>query len=435
MRVAVIGSGIAGLGCAWLLQREHEVTLFEANDYFGGHTHTHDITLGEQRYAVDTGFIVHNPRHYPLLTQHFTELKIDSQPTTMSFAVRSDRTGLEYNTASLKSLFCQRRNLASPRFYRMLGDLVRFYRAAPALLTPTAPEVGLGGYLTAGGYGSTFIEEHLVPMASALWSAPAQAVLALPAKFLVRFMANHNMLQLSGRPPWYVVQGGSASYVRALRARWQVAERRACPVRGVRRDERGVTVESAAGAERFDQAVLACHSDQALAVLEDPSPDEREILSAIRYQRNDVILHTDPALLPRNRGAWAAWNALVPKHSAERCTVSYCMNLLQGLASPEPLIVSLNPHTRIDPARVLRRLTYSHPLFTPQALAAQARRAAIQGVRRTYFAGAYWGFGFHEDGLLSAVEVCRAFGVRSGVARDAPGRTAGAPSPVTRVAA
>ncbi|MBS0379430.1 MAG: FAD-dependent oxidoreductase [Proteobacteria bacterium] len=420
MRIAVVGSGVAGLVSAWLLGREHEVTLFEAGDHFGGHTHTHEVEVEGARYAVDTGFIVHNPRHYPLLTRLFAELGVASQPTTMSFSVHNERTGLEYNATTLATLFCQRRNLLSPRFYGMLADLVRFYRRAPALLDPAAPAISLGDYLRSEGYGDAFRDDHLVPMAAALWSAPAHAVLGFPARFLVRFMANHQMLTLSGRPPWRVVQGGSASYVRALRARWAVRERLACPVRLVRRDERGVHVTSDAGEERFDQAVMACHSDQALALLGDPTPAEGEVLGAIGYQANEVVLHTDARALPRNRRAWAAWNAFVPRTPGEHCTVSYCMNLLQGLSCPEPLVVSLNPQFEIEPRRVLRRLDYAHPLFTEAAVAAQGRRHEIQGRLRTWFAGAYWGFGFHEDGVRSAVEVCRALGVRTGIAREAP---------------
>ena len=426
MRIAVVGSGIAGLASAYLLSRTHEVTLFESADYFGGHTHTHDLAVAGARYAVDTGFIVFNSRHYPLLSRLLAELGVASQPTTMSFAVHSERSGLEYNATSVRGLFCQRRNLWSPRFYGMLRDLVRFYRSAPELLAPHAPEVSLGEYLRASGYGAAFCEEHLLPMASALWSAPAATVLDFPARFLVRFMANHNMLQLTGRPGWRVVRGGSASYVRALRERWQLRERLGCRVHGLSREPQGVTLESDAGRERFDQAVLACHSDQALALLRDPSPDEAAVLGAIPYQRNEVVLHTDRAFLPRNPKAWAAWNALVPAQPTRHCTVSYCMNLLQGLKSPEPFIVTLNPQTPIEPGRVLRRLDYAHPLFTPGAVAAQSRRTAIQGRRRTWFAGAYWGFGFHEDGLRSAVEVCRALGVREGLARHRlPDRPAG----------
>lgn len=412
MRIAVIGSGIAGLASAWLLSRRHAVTLFEANDYLGGHTHTHDIELDGRRYAVDTGFIVHNPVHYPLLTRLFDELGVASQPTTMSFAVHNEASGLEYNATSLDALFCQRRNLLSPRFIGMVRDLFRFYREAPALLHGPHPGPTLGDWLAEHRYGAAFRDEHLVPMASALWSSPAEQILAFPARYLVQFMANHQMLQVAGRPEWRVVRGGSASYVRAMRQRWQVRERLGNPVRDIRRDRRGVMVTSEAGAERFDQVVLACHSDQALALLADASEPERAILGAIPYQANDVVLHTDATLLPRRRKAWAAWNAFIPREPGAPCTVSYCMNLLQSLDAPEPFVVTLNRSEAIDPAKVLRRMRYHHPVYTHASVAAQQRKAEIQGVNRTWFAGAYWGWGFHEDGMRSAVDVAAALDVR-----------------------
>lgn len=412
MRIAVIGSGIAGLASAWLLSHRHAVTLFEANDYLGGHTHTHDIELDGRRYAVDTGFIVHNPVHYPLLTRLFDELGVASQSTTMSFAVHNEASGLEYNATSLDALFCQRRNLLSPRFIGMVRDLFRFYREAPALLHGPHPGPTLGDWLAEHRYGAAFRDEHLVPMASALWSSPAEQILAFPARYLVQFMANHQMLQVAGRPEWRVVRGGSASYVRAMRQRWQVRERLGNPVRDIRRDRLGVMVTSEAGAERFDQVVLACHSDQALALLADASEPERAILGAIPYQANDVVLHTDATLLPRRRKAWAAWNAFIPREPGAPCTVSYCMNLLQSLDAPEPFVVTLNRSEAIDPAKVLRRMRYHHPVYTHASVAAQQRKAEIQGVNRTWFAGAYWGWGFHEDGMRSAVDVAAALDVR-----------------------
>ena len=420
MKIAVVGSGIAGLASAWLLSRAHDVTLFEANDYLGGHTHTHDIERHGRRYAVDTGFIVHNPVHYPLLTRLFEELEVASQPTTMSFSVRNEVSGLEYNANNLDALFCQRRNLVSPRFLGMLRDIARFYREAPALLEGDEPGPTLGEYLARHGYGIAFRDEHLVPMASALWSSPASGILDFPARHLVRFMANHHMLQLTGRPDWRVVRGGSASYVRALRRTWRVRERVNCPVRGVWRDADGIRIVGGDGWERFDHAVLACHSDQALALLADARRAERAILGAIPFQENDVVLHTDAGVLPRNRKAWAAWNALIPRHAGEACSVSYCMNHLQDIESPEPFVVTLNRIDGIDPAKILRRLRYHHPVYTHASVAAQDRKAEIQGMDRVWFAGAYWGFGFHEDGMRSAVEVASALGV------DWPGRASDA---------
>lgn len=411
MRIAVVGSGIAGLSAAWLLSRAHEVTLFEAEDRLGGHTHTHEVEQAGRTYAVDSGFIVFNPRNYPLLTRLFAALGVASQPTTMSFAVRNEESGLEYNAGTLAGLFCQKRNLVSPRFWGMLRDLTRFYREAPSLLEPAVGDPTLGEWLAERGYGAAFVQDHLVPMASALWSSPAHRILEFPARYLARFMANHHMLQVAGRPQWRVVQGGSASYVRALARDWTVRVRTGCAVQRVSRGAAGVRIASVAGTEDFDQAVLACHGDQALALLENPAAAEREVLGAMAYQVNDTVLHTDARLLPRNRRAWAAWNAHVSTGQDAVCTVSYCMNLLQGLVSPEPFVVTLGRAAGIDPARVLARMRYQHPVYTRASVAAQSRRAAINGVDRIWYAGAYWGWGFHEDGLASAVDVARRLGV------------------------
>ncbi|TBR12316.1 MAG: FAD-dependent oxidoreductase [Lysobacter sp.] len=422
MRIAVVGSGISGLASAWLLSRRHEVHLFEAADYLGGHTHTHDIEMDGKALRVDTGFIVHNRGHYPLLNAMFDELGVASQPTTMGFSVHNEASGLEYNATTLDGLFCQRRNLASPRFWGMLADLTRFYRQAPHLLEVEGEGPTLGEYLESNRYGPAFRDDHLIPMASALWSSPAERVLGFPARYLVQFMANHHMLQLAGRPQWRVVRGGSATYVDALRGRWSVHERLQCPVQGLRRDVEGVEITSRAGVERFDQVVLACHSDQALALLDDADVREHDILGAITYQKNDTILHTDASVLPRHRKAWAAWNAHIPAAPGGVCTVSYCMNLLQRLETREPLVVTLNRTEAVDPSRILRRMRYSHPVYTHASVRAQARRAEIQGHRRTWFAGAYWGWGFHEDGMRSAVDVAHGLGERWGRQAQVPSR-------------
>jgi uncharacterized protein len=412
MRIAVVGSGVSGLVSSWLLSRQHEVTLFEAAGHFGGHVHTHDIVLQDQKYAVDSGFIVFNPQNYPLLTRLFSELEVVSQPTTMSFSVRNERTALEYNATSLGSLFCQRRNLVAPRFLGMVADLLRFYRRSPELLRHENDGPTIGEYLQQHRYGDAFRDDHLLPMAGALWSAPPQQVLEFPARYLVQFMANHQMLQVSGRPQWRVVRGGSASYVSALRARWQVTERPRTPVRRIRRSAQGVELGLDTGSEHFDQVVLACHSDQALALLEDPSESECSVLGAMPYQKNEVLLHTDPGVLPSRRRIWAAWNAFIPAEASQSCTVSYSMNLLQGITSPEPLIVTLNQGGRVDPRRILRRMQYEHPVYCHQSVRAQSRKPEIQGQRNTWYAGAYWGWGFHEDGARSAAEVAAALGVR-----------------------
>jgi predicted NAD/FAD-binding protein len=410
-RIAVIGAGISGLASAWLLGRRHAVTLFEANDYLGGHTHTHEVRVRGRKHRVDTGFIVFNPAHYPLLTRLFEELGVASQPTQMSLSVRNETSGLEYNATSLATLFCQGRNLFSPRFYGLIRDILRFNREARALLSAADPGPSLGDYLAQNGYGAAFRDEHLVPMTSALWSAPPREVLEFPAKYLVQFLANHEMLQVSGRAPWRVVQGGSSTYVKALTARWNVTTRLGCPVMGIERSSSHVTVHSLLGTEEFDHVVLACHSDQALELLNTPTRAEREVLGAIGYQPNRVILHTDASVMPQRRRAWAAWNALIPREPGTACTVSYWMNRLQGIDSAEPLIVTLNPTGPIDAAKVLRSLQYAHPVYTHASVAARARKAEIQGASRAWFAGAYWGWGFHEDGMRSAVEVAAALEV------------------------
>lgn len=412
MRIAVVGSGIAGMATAWQLAREHSVVLFEADSRLGGHTHTHTVEREGRSFQVDSGFIVHNPENYPLLTAMFRELGVETQPTTMSFSVHSERTGLEYNAGTLNGLFCQRRNLLRPRFYRMVADILRFYREAPALLEGDAQGPALGDYLREHRYSPMFIDEHLIPMASALWSSPSDRVLQFPARYLAQFMANHHMLSAGARPTWRVVKGGSSAYIRALESRWRVEARLSSAVQSVRRVEGGVEITTPHYAETFDQAVLACHSDQALKLLDQPSEREREVLGAIRYQPNETVLHTDARLLPKNPRAWAAWNAHIPASPSADCTVSYCMNLLQGLTSREPFVVTLNRTAAIDPGKVIARMRYAHPEYTHASVAAQARRDEINGVDRIWYAGAYWGWGFHEDGIRSAIDVVRALGVR-----------------------
>ncbi len=411
MRIAVIGSGIAGLGSAWLLSGQHEVVLFEKSKRLGGHTDTHSIELGGKQHAVDTGFIVFNHQHYPLLTRLFSELGVSTQPTTMSFSAHDAGTGLEYNAGSLGGLFCQPGNLLSIRFWRMLVDLRRFYRNAPTLLSTAEPGPTLGEYLQQNHYSAAFRDDHLVPMASALWSSPSQRILDFPALELVRFMANHDMLQIAGRPEWRVVSGGSQRYIDAMRAQWTVDERLDCPVASVRRHADQVSVRSAAGIETFDQVVMACHADDALALLDNASDTEHAILGDLGYQDNDTVLHTDASVLPENRKAWAAWNAFIPADRDAPCSVSYWMNALQSIESSEPLIVSLNRTQQIDPAKILSRMNYRHPVQTLASANARRRKAEIQGQSRTWFAGAYWGYGFHEDGLRSATEVAQALGV------------------------
>ena len=411
MRIAIVGGGISGLAAAWLLSREHEVELFERDARLGGHTHTHKVTMEGRDYKVDTGFIVYNNENYPLLKRLFDELGVASQPTHMSFSVQDARSGLEYNAGSFGNLLANPRNLLDPKFLKMMGEIKRFYKEAHHLLETEGAGPTLGDYLREQKYSPMFIEDHLIPMVSALWSAPSTQIMNFPGKYLIRFMRNHRMLQVSGRPEWRTVTGGSARYIDLMRKDWKVKERLETPVLRILREEDCVRLATDDGEERFDHVVLACHSDQALAMLGDPSENETSILGAIPYQKNDVVLHTDARLLPKKKKAWAAWNAHVPLQPSSDCTVSYCMNILQSIDAPEPLIVTLNRTTEIDPDKIIARMNYQHPVYTSQSIAAQNRRVAINGQRRTWFTGAYWRYGFHEDGLRSAISVAKALDV------------------------
>ena len=412
MKVAVVGTGIAGNVAAYKLRAEHDITVFESADRVGGHTHTVDVEWGGTRYSVDTGFIVFNDWTYPQFIALLDELGVASQPTSMSFSVSCERTGLEYNGTSLRTLFAQRRNLLRPRFYRLLADIVRFGRDAGALLASDA-DCSLERFVAAHGYGADFVDQYLVPMTAAIWSAAPSAVLTMPARFLLRFFANHGMLSLDRRPQWRTIVGGSQRYVDKLVAGHRARIRTACGVTAVTRVAHGVSLRTAkTELEHFDAVFLACHSDQALALLTDASAAEREVLGAIRYQSNDVVLHTDEALLPRCRRAWASWNYRVPRAVRERPLVTYHMNALQSLMAPVQFCVTLNDGGRVAADRVLRRFRYDHPVFDVAAVAAQRRHAEIDGVRNTYFCGAYWRNGFHEDGVVSALAAVEHFNDR-----------------------
>ena len=406
MRIAVVGSGVAGLVAARLLHAGHEVTVFEADTRVGGHVHTWDLVSGGRRWAVDSGFIVYNERNYPRFTRLLAELGVATQPSTMSFSVRSDRDGVEYNGGSLRQLFVQPRNAVRPSHLRMLADILRFNRDAPRAIRNGAAHLALGTYLDRQRYSDAFRERYLLPMGSAIWSMPQARVLEMPAAFLVRFFENHGLLGLRGRPQWRVVQGGSRRYVEALVAPFRDRIRTACPVRWVGRFPDRVEVNG----EAFDRVVLACHSDQALEILADPTVPEREILGALPFQGNDAVVHTDTGVLPRARGAWGAWNYLVTSAPEQPAAVTYNMNILQSLPAPETFCVTLNPAVPIAPERVLGRVRYHHPLYTAAAVAAQARRGEISGVNRTHYCGAYWGCGFHEDGVVSGQAVAREVG-------------------------
>lgn len=412
MRIAIIGSGIAGLTCAHLLSRRHEISVFEAADWIGGHTHTVDVQWQGRHYAVDTGFIVFNDWTYPNFIRLLDQLGVASRPTEMSFSVHDPQTGLEYNGHDLDSLFAQRRNLLSPGFWGMLRDILRFNRQALADLDGGRIDAAatLGEYLRAQRYGQRFIDHYVVPMGSAIWSMSRADMLGFPLQFFVRFCRNHGLLSVSDRPQWRVIEGGSRGYIEPLCRNFAERIRLNCAVTRVSRDDGGVTLACATGPERFDSVVFACHSDQALALLEIPSSVEREVLGALRYASNEVVLHTDTRLLPRRRKAWASWNYRLGGTPQAAAALTYDMNILQGIEAPVTFCVSLNQTELIDPAQILARFDYAHPQYSLAAVAAQARQAELQGHQHSYFCGAYWANGFHEDGVVSALRVAEHFG-------------------------
>ncbi|MEM9801857.1 MAG: FAD-dependent oxidoreductase [Planctomycetota bacterium] len=416
MHVAVVGSGISGMVAARRLHDAgHEVTLFEARERIGGHTATRDVAVDGHSYVVDTGFIVFNERTYPGFCALLDELGVRWRTSDMSFSARIDEDDVEYNGTNLRALFAQKRNALRPRFWSMIREILRFYRETPALLDDGSDEIGptLGELLEEGRYSDPFIEWHILPMACAVWSGVPAEILRFPARTLVRFFANHGFLEVDDRPPWLTVDGGSRTYADALLGPLTDRIRLSCPVDSV--DAQGVgdvRITADGGTERFDRVVLACHSDQALSLLKDPTEVEREILGAIRYQPNDVVLHTDASVMPRRRGAWAAWNVRVDRSArTDPVRVTYWMNELQGLDGPHDLFVTLNEAERIARERVLFETTYSHPIFDSAAIGAQRRHAEIDGVRGVHYCGAYWHYGFHEDGVQSARRALMSMGV------------------------
>ncbi len=413
-RIAVIGSGISGMAAAWYLSRRHWVTLFESSARLGGHTATVEVPLDGTSYAIDTGFIVFNDRTYPHFQGLMAQLGVAVQPTEMSFSVHRTDRDFEYNGHTLASLFAQRRNLLRPGFYRLIGEILRFNRRAAADLDAgrLPLDQSLGDYLKAGGYSADFMHHYLLPMGAAIWSASIRQLSEFSVLFFVRFFRHHGLLSVNDRPQWYTLVGGSHRYVPALTAPYANRIRLSCPVRGLRRYRDGVVIATEHGQESFDQVVLACHADQALALLEDASAAERDVLGALPYESNEVVLHTDTRLLPRRRRAWASWNYRLDGRSEEaRVSVTYNMNLLQRIEAPQTFCVTLNDSDAIDPKKVLGRYCYAHPRFTPAGHLAQARHADISGLaRRTHYCGAYWRNGFHEDGVWSALRVAQALG-------------------------
>lgn len=428
MKVAVIGSGISGLAAAHRLRPSADVTLFEAGDYFGGHTHTVDLTLPTAdgrmvTHGVDTGFLVFNERTYPALIELFGQLQVRTSPSDMSFSVQVPGAfgtqPLEWSGSNLSSVFCQRGNLLRPRFWRMLAELLRFNRLATRIAEADADgELGqpLARFLRIHGFSPEFRDWYLLPMIGCIWSCPTEQMLRFPVGTLIRFCHNHGLLQVAGRPQWHTVNGGARHYVEKIVATLADARLNA-PVLSVRREADCVHVHSPAGWERFDHVVIAAHSDQALGMLADPGDEERRLLGAIRYQPNVAVLHTDRSVLPANRRAWAAWNYERAAGSGEGAQVClhYLLNRLQPLPWTQPVIVSLNPARPIARTRVMGEYSYAHPVFDDAAVEAQAQLGTVQGRRRTWFAGAWTGYGFHEDGLKSGLAAAAGLLLQAGM--------------------
>jgi uncharacterized protein len=409
MKIAIIGSGIAGNTLAHHLYKTHDITVYEANSHIGGHTHTHDIEIDHQKYTVDTGFIVFNDRTYPEFIQLLEAHQVAWQPSNMSFSVRCEVTGLEYNGTTLNSLFAQRRNLFKPSFYQMIRDILRFNQQSLSLLE-NGNEIAMGDYLKQNNYGERFINQYIIPMGAAIWSTDAAQMLQFPARFFVRFFHHHGMLSVNNRPQWRTITGGSAKYVEAITGPFKQSIKLNTPVKNVKRNANDVEITLQNGdIAQFDYVFFACHSDEALRMLTDATKTEHEVLSAIPYQQNSVYLHTDVNLMPKRKLAWAAWNYHLPKKPSNKVAVTYNMNILQNIDCPQPILVTLNHTDNINPAKIIKRLQYTHPVYTIAGAAAQARHTEISGQNRTGYAGAYWLNGFHEDGVKSALAALQHF--------------------------
>ena len=407
MKIAIVGTGISGLVAAHRLHREHEIVVYEAGGRIGGHTHTVRVDTEPETHWIDTGFIVFNDRNYPNFEALLAELGVATQPSHMGFSVSDGYGRFEYS-GTPRGLFARRSNLLNPTFLKMLLDWRRFNREAPQLIGRNGSAPSLGRWLEQRAYSRQFIERLIVPQAAAVWSADPEQMWSFPASFMAEFFANHGMYTLRDRPRWRTVRGGSRSYVEAISAPWRERVRLRAPVRRIERLPDRVRIEAeGCESEDFDHVVIAAHSDQALTMLADPSRAEREILGAIPYQPNEVVLHTDASLMPRRRAVWSSWNFHLPDGPASGSTVTYWMNNLQRLRTDTDFFVTLNRGAAIDPARVLRSFTYDHPMYTAAGVAAQARHAEISNAaRRTHYCGAYWGWGFHEDGVVSTLRAC-----------------------------
>ncbi|GIU12154.1 MULTISPECIES: NAD(P)/FAD-dependent oxidoreductase [unclassified Shewanella] len=419
-RIAIVGTGISGLTSAHILSQKHDVTVFEANDYIGGHTATIDVELEGKQYAIDSGFIVFNDRTYPRFEQLLARLNVKALPTEMSFSVHNATTGLEYNGNTLSSLFAQKRNILRPRFWLFIREILRFNKfCKQAFAADNYQYQTLGELLDTEGFSDFFSEHYILPMGAAIWSSSIDDMRAFSLRFFIQFFENHGLLNIADRPQWYVLEGGSRSYIPDLIAPFKDSIHLNSPVTAIKRaigDERNGCVQLQINNgewQEFDEVVLACHSDQALAMLDDATADEQQVLSKLAYQNNEVVLHTDQSLMPKRKAAWASWNYRLDGDTQRQASVTYNMNILQRLPAGTPTFcVTLNQSELISPDKILRTFNYAHPVFNEQSLQAQSQRQLISGVNHTHFAGAYWYNGFHEDGVHSAFDVCEAFGMR-----------------------
>lgn len=423
MKIAIVGTGISGLTCGYYLHQEHDITLFEANDYIGGHTATVDVELQGQSYSVDTGFIVYNDRTYPNFIRMMDEIGVKGVPTQMSFSVRNDSNGLEYNGHTLRTLFAQKRNWLRPGFYRFIREIVRFNKLAKQAERDEQQSLQtLGQFLVHHRFSDYFCRNYILPMGAAIWSSSLADMRAFPLMFFLRFFLNHGLLDITDRPQWYVIEGGSRAYIDPLTRGFADRIRLNSPVTDVKRSAQGVELKVNGRSEHFDAVIFACHSDQALNMLNDPSRHEADILSAMAYQANEVVLHTDTALLPKRKAAWASWNYWLSGQTGEDQqlpSLTYNMNILQHINAPHTLCVTLNSTHSIEPDKVLRKFVYHHPVFTLQSVRAQERKQEVSGLNNTWYCGAYWHNGFHEDGVRSALDVVTQ--IQAQAARDARG--------------
>lgn len=411
MKIAIVGSGIAGNVAAYHLNKEHDITVFEQNSHVGGHTHTHTINdTADNSLNIDTGFIVLNDRTYPNFIALLKDLEVDIQKTEMSFSVKCEQSGLEYNGNNLDTMFAQRRNIINPAFFRMIKDILRFNREAEQYVLNETGDISLGDYLRSNNYSDMFINKYIVPMGAAIWSTSPADMFKFPALFFFRFFLNHGLLSVNNRPQWYVVKNGSKSYVEKLTSGFRDRIRTDCPVYSIVRFDDHVDIYTDRyGSERFDYVFIAAHSDQALNMLYQPSAEENSTLSAIEYQKNEAVLHTDDSLLPKRKKAWASWNYHIPVSAQEEVALTYNMNILQGLNTDRTYCVTLNYTSHIDPEKIIKTISYDHPVFKAESMSAQENNRLINGTRRTYYCGAYWRNGFHEDGVVSALSALEHF--------------------------